>query len=95
MIRKNFVRYFSLLLLVGACLAVPALINTSAKAEDESIGKISIKGTCDFMRQKGTWSATLTPTNTPDVYDAKYVAAFSMGGGRVGGDHMTYEGQSR
>ena len=88
-----FVRYFSIILLVGACLTVSALINTSARAEDKSTDIISIKGTCEFMRRPGTWSATLTPTETPGVYDAQYVAAFSMGGGAVGGNHMTYVGQ--
>ena len=94
---KVFVRCFLILLLGGAILgtglAVSVFLNTSAKAEDQSENTISIKGTCDFMRRPGTWSATLTPTGTPGVYDAQYVAAFSMGGGRVGGDHMTYEGQ--
>ena len=65
----------------------------SVKAEDKLTNTISIKGTCDFMRRQGTWSATLTPTDTPGVYDAQYVAAFSMGGGAVGGNHMTYVGQ--
>jgi hypothetical protein len=95
--RKFFTRCFSILLLGGACLgaglAVSALINTSARAEGTSAAVISIKGTCDFMRRPGTWSAQLTPTETPGVYDAQYVAAFSMGGGGVGGDHMTYVGQ--
>ena len=91
--RKTFVRCFLILLLVGACLTVSTLINTSVKAEDKSTSIISIKGTCDFMRQQGTWSATLTPTDTPGVYDAQYVGSFSMGNGRVGGDHMTYVGQ--
>ena len=40
------------------------------------------------MRQQGTWSAKLTPTDTPDVYDAQYIASF-----RLGTDHMTYVGQ--
>ena len=40
------------------------------------------------MRQQGTWSAQLTPTDTPDVYDAQYVAAF-----RMGGNNMTYVGK--
>ena len=88
-----FVRYFSIILLVGACLMVSAPINTSARAEDKSTDIISIKGTCEFMRRPGTWSATLTPTETPGVYDAQYVASFSMGGGSVGGNHMTYVGQ--
>jgi hypothetical protein len=90
--RKIFTRCFSILLLGGACLAVSALIDTSARAEDESDNIIAIKGTCEFMRQQGTWSAKLTPTDTPDVYDAQYVASFSMGG-RAGGDQMTYVGQ--
>ncbi|MEJ2246863.1 MAG: hypothetical protein P8Y80_12415 [Acidobacteriota bacterium] len=90
--RKNFTRCFSILLLGGACLAASLLIDISAKAEDTSGNVISIKGTCEFMRQQGTWSAELTPTDTPDVYDAQYVASFSMGG-RAGGDHMTYVGQ--
>lgn len=95
--RKIFARCFSILLLGGACLgsglAVSALIHTPAKADDKSASITSIKGTCDFMRRPGTWSATLTPTDTPGVYDAQYVAAFSMGGGSVGGNHMTYVGQ--
>jgi len=95
--RKFFARCFLIFLLGGACLgaglAVSALTQTSAKAEDKSASTISIKGTCDFMRRQGTWSATLTPTDTPGVYDAQYVAAFSMGGGSVGGNHMTYVGQ--
>jgi len=86
--RKIVMRCCSILLLGGACLAVSALIETSAKAEDKSDNIISIRGTCEFMRQQGTWSAKLTPTDTPDVYDAQYVASF-----RMGGDHMTYVGQ--
>jgi hypothetical protein len=90
--RRIFQRVFSIFLLCGACLsaglAISEIINTSARAEDESADTISIKGTCEFMRQQGTWSAELTPTETPDVYDAQYVASF-----RLGGDHMTYEGQ--
>ncbi len=95
--RKIYTRCFSIFLLVGTCLgaglAVSELIHTSAKAEDKSAGIISIKGTCEFMRRPGTWSATLTPTDTPGVYNAQYVAAFSMGGGSVGGNQMTYVGQ--
>lgn len=91
--RKTFVRFFVIFLIVGACLAVSALINGTVIAEDKSTGTISIKGTCEFMRRPGTWSATLTPTDTPGVYDAQYVASFSMGGGSVGGNHMTYVGQ--
>ena len=94
--RKITVRCLSLFLLgmavVGTSLAVSVFLNTSAMAEDQAGKTISIKGTCNFMRQEGTWSATLTPTDTPGVYDAQYVASFSMGG-RMGGDHMTYEGQ--
>jgi hypothetical protein len=90
--QKLFARCFSILLLGGVCLgaglAVSALINTSAKAEDKKASITSIKGTCVFMRQQGTWSAKLTPTETPDVYDAQYVASY-----RLGGDHMTYVGQ--
>ena len=91
--RKLFMRCLSVLLLLGACWTVSALVNQSVIAEDASTSTISIKGTCEFMRQPGTWSATLTPTDTPDVYDAQYVAAFSMGSGAVGGNHMTYVGQ--
>jgi len=95
--RKFLMRCFSVILLggacLGACLAFSAFIHTSARAEEKSTGIISIKGTCEFMRRPGAWSATLTPTDTPDVYDAQYVASFSMGGGSVGGDHMTYVGQ--
>ena len=95
--RKFLTRCFSILLLGGSCLSaglsVSALIHPSARAEDKSTSTISIKGTCEFMRRQGTWSATLTPTDTPGVYDAQYVAAFSMGGGAVGGNHMTYVGQ--
>ena len=90
--RKKITRFISILLLGGACLgaslAVSVLINTSAKAEDKPASITSIKGTCMFMRQQGTWSAQLTPTDTPGVYDAQYVASF-----RLGGDHMTYVGQ--
>jgi len=89
---KILTRCFSILLQSGICLllgvAVSALINTSAKAQDKSANIISIKGTCFFMNQQGTWSAKLTPTNTPGVYDAQYIASF-----RLGGDHMTYVGQ--
>ena len=88
---KTFVRCFSVALL-GAALAVALFVHTSAGAEDTSAGVSTIKGTCVFMRQEGTWSATLTPTDTPGVYDAQYVASFRMGG-RMGGDKMTYEGQ--
>ena len=95
--RKKFVRCFSTLLLVGACLsaglAISALIGTPAKAEDKPAETkpaniTSIKGTCTFMRQQGTWSAKLTPTETPGVYNAQNVAAFAMGG-----NNMTYVGQ--
>jgi hypothetical protein len=90
--RKIFTRCFSLFLLgavcLGAGLAVSALINSTARAEDKVAKTLSIKGTCEFMRIQGTWSAQLTPTDTPDVYDAKYIASF-----RLGTDHMTYEGQ--
>jgi hypothetical protein len=85
-------RCFSTLLLFGACLAaclaVFALSNTTAIAEDKPSASIaSIKGTCLFMGQKGTWSAKLTPTDTPGVYDAQYVAAFANN------PNMTYVGQ--
>jgi hypothetical protein len=86
--RKIFTCCFSIVLLGGACLAVSALIDTSAKAEDKPDNIFTIKGTCEFMRQQGTWSAKLTPTDTPDVYDAQYIASF-----RLGTDHMTYVGQ--
>jgi hypothetical protein len=111
--RKIFTYCFSILLLGAACLAaglaVSALVNTSAKAEDQpaktegqpaktegqsakaegqSANITSIKGTCEFMRQQGTWTAKLTPSDTPGVYDAQYVASY-----RLGGDHMTYVGQ--
>ena len=90
--RKIIARCFSTLLLSGACLsaglAISALINAPAKAEDKPANITSIKGTCTFMRQQGTWSAKLTPTETPGVYDAQYVAAFAMGG-----NNMTYAGQ--
>jgi hypothetical protein len=74
-------------------LATFALICTTTKSEDKSAGQnpaniISIKGTCMFMNQQGTWSAKLTPTSAPDVYDAQYVAAFALGG-----NNMTYVGQ--
>jgi hypothetical protein len=84
----------SALLFAGTCLLVTfALICTTAKSEDKStegksLDAISIKGTCMFMNQQGTWSAKLTPTSAPDIYDAKYVAAFAMGG-----NNMTYVGQ--
>jgi len=99
--QKSFTRRFSSLLLIVTCLttglAVSGFMNASSRAEDQSADTISIKGTCEFMRRPGTWSAELTPTETPDVYDAQYVASFSMGGGGgrggIGGDHMTYEGQ--
>jgi hypothetical protein len=94
--RRIFSHCFSILLLGAGCLGMGAavldFINTSARAEDKPAKTLTIKGTCDFMRQPGTWSAELTPTDTPDVYDAQYVASFSMGG-RTGGDHMTYKGQ--
>jgi hypothetical protein len=95
--RKFFALCFSALLLGGACLsaglAISALISTPAKAEDKPAetkpaNNTSIKGTCIFMGQQGTWSAKLTPTETPGVYNAQYVAAFAMGG-----NNMTYEGQ--
>ena len=95
--RKKIARCISALLLGGACLwaglAISGLISTPAKAEDKPAetkpaNVISIKGTCMFMRQQGTWSAKLTPTDTPGVYDAQYVAAFAMGG-----NNMTYVGQ--
>jgi hypothetical protein len=95
--RKIFARCFSALLLAGACLwaglAVSALISAPAKAEDKPAETkratiTSIKGTCTFMRQQGTWSAKLTPTDNPGVYDAQYVAAFALGG-----NNMTYVGQ--
>jgi hypothetical protein len=73
---------------MGAVLAGSALFNASASAEDNPAKTLSIKGTCEFMRQQGTWSAKLTPTDTPGVYDAQYIASF-----RLGTDHMTYEGQ--
>ena len=38
-----------------------------------------------FVRQQGTLSAKLNPTDPPGIYDAKYVAAF-----RMGGKHITY-----
>jgi hypothetical protein len=90
--QKIRTRCFSILLQIGICLllsvAIFALINSSAKAQDKSVNVISIKGTCFFMNQQGTWSAKLTPTDKPGVYDAQYVASF-----RLGGDHMTYVGQ--
>ena len=97
--RKTFVRFFSIFLLSAACLGTGLVISalsdtpaeaedTTAKAEDASAKVMSIKGTCMFMRIQGTWEAKLTPTDTPDVYDAQYVAAF-----RLGGNHMTYVGQ--
>jgi hypothetical protein len=90
--RKIFARCFSTLLLGGACLsaslAISALISTPTKAEDKPANITSIKGTCIFMRQQGTWSAKLTPTETPGVYNAQYVAAFALGG-----NNMTYVGQ--
>lgn len=89
--RKIFPRFVSTAIL-GAALAVASLVQTSVSAEDTAAGAATIKGTCEFMRQQGTWSATLKPTDTPGVYDAQYVASFSMGG-RMGGDKMTYEGQ--
>ena len=93
--QKYFVSGFSILLLAVTCLAVVLVVspfvNTSVRAEDKSADTLTIKGTCEFMRQPGTWSAVLTPTDTPDVYDAQYVASFTMG--PRGGDHMTYVGQ--
>jgi hypothetical protein len=90
--RKYFARCFSTLLLGGACLwagsAISVLISAPAKAEDKPAKITSIKGTCIFMRQQGTWSAKLTPTGTSGVYDAQYVAAFALGG-----NNMTYVGQ--
>ncbi len=95
--RKIAARRFSTLLLGGACLwaglAISAIISAPAKAEDKpaqtkSANITSIKGTCTFMRQQGTWSAKLTPTDAPGVYNAQYVAAFAMGG-----NNMTYAGQ--
>jgi len=85
--RKNFVRCLSLALL-GSALTVALLFHAAARAEDAPAGITTIKGTCEFMRQQGTWSATLKPTDTPGVYDADYVASF-----RMGGDHMTYVGK--
>jgi hypothetical protein len=99
--RKIFTHCFSALLLVGACLgaglAISALINAPAKAEEKSAETkppettpasiLSIKGTCTFMNQPGTWSAKLTPTDTPGVYDAKYVANWTRNQG------MNYVGQ--
>jgi hypothetical protein len=95
--RKIFAHCKSFLLLGGACLltglAILPLISTPAKSEDKPAetkpaNVVSIKGTCIFMGQQGTWSAKLTSTNTPDTYDAQYVAAFALGG-----NHMTYVGQ--
>jgi hypothetical protein len=95
--RKCIARCFSTLLLGGACLsaglAISVLISAPAKAQDKPAetkpaNVTSIKGTCTFMGQQGTWSAKLTPTETPGVYDAQYVAAFAMGG-----NNMTYVGQ--
>jgi hypothetical protein len=96
--QKSFVSGFSILLLAVTCLAVGLVVspfvNPSVRAEDKSADTLTIKGTCEFMNRPGTWSAVLTPTDTPDVYDAQYVASFSMGGpGGIGGDHMTYVGQ--
>ncbi len=92
MSQRILTRWFSMLLLGGACLgmglAVSAFFNTSAKSQDKSVNVISIKGTCSFMGQQGTWTAKLTPTDTPGLYDAQYIASF-----RMGGDHMTYVGQ--
>ena len=89
---KTLMRCVSIMLQSGICLLVgvafSALISTSANAQDNSANIISIKGTCFFMNQQGTWSAKLTPTDTPGVYDAQYIASF-----RLGGDHMTYVGQ--
>lgn len=72
--------------MLGAALAITLLVHNTAGAEDT--GATTIKGTCEFMTQQGTWSATLKPTDTPGVYDAEYVAAF-----RLGGNNMTYVGQ--
>ena len=89
---KTLMRCVSIMLQSGICLfmgvAVFALISMSTNAQDKSANIISIKGTCFFMNQQGTWSAKLTPTDTPGVYDAQYIASF-----RLGGDHMTYVGQ--
>ncbi len=49
--------------------------------------ELTIKGTFIFGGSKGTWSGKLTPTGTPGVYDAQYVAAHG------GSKHMTYVGQ--
>ena len=92
MSHKILARCFSTLLMGGACLGmglvVSVFINASARAQDKSANVISIKGTCFFMGQQGTWSAKLTPADAPGLYDAQYVASF-----RLGGDHMTYVGQ--
>ncbi len=94
--QKVLTRCFSALLLGGICLGaslvVSTLISASARAEDQATETkpaniTSIKGTCVFMGQKGTWSAKLTPTETPGVYDAQYVAAFANN------PNMTYVGQ--
>jgi hypothetical protein len=71
--------------LLGAAL----LLANLAFAEDAASkpAKLTVKGTYTFSGSKDTWSGELTPTKTPGVYDAQFVAAHG------GNKHMTYVGQ--
>ena len=87
-ISRLFSVSFSVACLAAALILAAILTTPRAHAEDAATPpakEITIKGTCTFGGQTGTWTGKLT-LKSEGVYDAKYVA--SHGGNKA----MTYEG---